>query len=151
MQDDVALRIIVSPVEHSGRFAAALADGRVLVESARCPLGVSARLLLAEGHGPCTTLEMQHKGSPIVGMHGQLGKLAGLTVAEGEKNGPVFRQYVPFTGPEAVDSPAPRHGGAQEGPRAVGGHTGSREASQPLARPRLANTRPRLKRREEAA
>lgn len=99
MQDDVALHIIVSPAG-KGRYAAQLGE-RVLVESARCPLLESARVLLAEDHDFETVLEMVHRGSPIVAMRGQLGKLAGLTVTENDRVGPIFSKYVPFSGPLA--------------------------------------------------
>lgn len=72
-------------------------DGEILLQGVRTPLFDAARELLRRGIEPSTMLVMRHKGSPITAMWGTVGRLATLTVTEGDKKGPVITAWKPFS------------------------------------------------------
>jgi hypothetical protein len=63
----------------------------------REPLFQAARaLLFGKGIPPGDRLQMRHDGSPIVSMSGRVGRLAEITVQDGNKQGdPSFRKWSP--------------------------------------------------------
>lgn len=90
------ITIHVEPVgfrkgRYVSKFKAYLGD-RLLCES-NSPLLASARVLLAEGVPPETSIQMIHKGSSVVSMTGTVGKASKLAVAENEIEGPRFAKY----------------------------------------------------------
>jgi hypothetical protein len=90
----VDLEITVRP-RGRGQFAA-FQGGRLLAVSSE-PLCAAARILLAEGHPPGTTLGMRHQGAPDIALRGRLGAAAKLTVRENKTAGPDFRRWEPFS------------------------------------------------------
>jgi len=85
-------RIIVEvrPVDQHCRFEARVA-GRVVVKSSRTPFCAAARVLLAEGADPKTTLIMRHAGSDVDALRGPIGTAAKLTVRD--DRGTIFVPY----------------------------------------------------------
>jgi hypothetical protein len=74
-------------------------NGEVLCRS-RMPLLSAARVLLGRGADPDIELRMVRFGSDTTVVRARLGDAAGLTVHEGDKSGPRFAKYEPFTGLE---------------------------------------------------
>jgi hypothetical protein len=58
------------------------------VVTAKEPFFAAARILIAEGINPGTVLTMRHEGSQTRSLTMPLGKAAGLTVWEGDVEGP---------------------------------------------------------------
>jgi hypothetical protein len=78
-----------------GLYNAYAPDGTELVQRSREPLLAAARALTATGVKPDARLQMQREGSNSVDAWGRLGTLAGLTVAEGQRQSPAFVRYQP--------------------------------------------------------
>jgi hypothetical protein len=102
------LRIALHPAfDHRGRrlygrFVASIA-GRQLCVS-RTPLCDSARVLLAEGVDPKTSIATRRAGADFDAPISTVGRAAKLTVRENEKGGPRFAHWEPFP-TRRVDAP----------------------------------------------
>jgi len=88
--------VVVAPVDRCDRFSAHLEDGRLLVKTSRQPFLDAARVLLAEGADPHTTILMRHRGSDVNALRAQLGVAAGLTVREEDGRPPRFARWKPL-------------------------------------------------------
>jgi hypothetical protein len=101
--------IIVSPrVDQNGGlhpydFDCWLEEGPLLCTS-RQPFLQAARVLIALGHDPVTTLIMRHNHSKVGSLRARLGAAAGLSIDE--HNGTRFVSWKPFpikkTGPRSL-------------------------------------------------
>jgi hypothetical protein len=84
------LVIVVSSTKSAGYFQARLQQSNeVLVKNSRQPFLDGARVLVAKGYDPNTSLVMKHMGSDIVALRAPLGMAAKLSVEEGP-HGPRF-------------------------------------------------------------
>ena len=87
---------------HPYDFDCWLADGPLLCTS-RQPFLQAARVLIALGHDPVTTLAMRHKDSKVESLRARLGVAASLSVDE--HNGTRFVSWKPFPAEKQVQLP----------------------------------------------
>jgi hypothetical protein len=97
------ITVIVTPAD-AGRFDAATLDGAPLLAGSRQPFLEAARVLLARGADPDTTLIMRHTGSATVALRGKLGAVARLTVKEPDRG---RMQFAAWEGPRAYPVASP--------------------------------------------
>lgn len=79
-------------IEPAGRTSYKTYYNDTLIGTFRTPLYSAARKLVELGVDPSETLGMARKGSALA-LSGRISVLAGRTVLENEKNGPVSRPY----------------------------------------------------------
>ena len=90
-----SLVIVVAPASRStGQFEAYLNDRQLCVS--RTPFYEAARVLMAEGVDPRTTLVMRHAGSQTDSLKASLAAAAGSTVEE-TIYGPKLRRWKPLS------------------------------------------------------
>ncbi len=93
------LTITISPAG-KGSYHARL--GSRLLCTSKTPFFSAARVLIADGADPTTTLAMAREGSAVVDLRGMLGPAAGLTVLENDTIGPVLKPYRAFPGRQSA-------------------------------------------------
>jgi hypothetical protein len=91
----IAITISVAPAG-SDRYTARLAETGRILTTAREPLFVAARVLLAEGANPATKLLMRWEGSAVEALRSTIGTAAALSVHEGECTELRFAKFRPF-------------------------------------------------------
>ena len=95
------IKIILVPVNRRGRSCASLPDGTVLVGSSRQPFLDAARVLIAAGYDPVSSLEGWRPGATAFALRARLGIAAGLTVDETKT---VFAKWKPFSSSAVASS-----------------------------------------------
>jgi len=92
-----------------GRYAAALTDGRILVEC-KTPIFSAARQLIREGVSEREPLIVHHVGSSTISTTTTVGTAARLTAEETDARGPRLRKYRPLPSemPQEVGRVTPR-------------------------------------------
>jgi hypothetical protein len=94
------IRVFIAPVPepHLGP--------RLICRATNKPLLDSARILLAQGHKPTSSLEVWREGADGFALRAQLGVAAGLTVADPDKGVPHFQRWKRFPS-SAIEAAVP--------------------------------------------
>lgn len=87
------MMIIVTPAGRS-RFRIDLGGENLGISDE--PLYSTARILMARGENPDLVLGLKHAGSDTLCMTGRIGQLAGWTIVENAKTGPIRARYRAF-------------------------------------------------------
>src|SRR4051812_21062268 len=96
------LVIIVKPVRASTKFEAWLGDELLCTKAE--PFLAAARVLQDRGVPDDTPIVMKHHGNAMVCMRASVGKVAGLTVSEGDRR-PRFTKFEPYGRETAEGTP----------------------------------------------